>query len=522
MNYALENIDDGTVHLSKALRLFVYVGSNVAVIVLLGSAIALFSEVNARLVYVVLLWAMCSSPILWLDRLNGAYFLLIVYTMVYFVFFGLGDGMSMLLGEAASAEQGVLTPAEAVILASLLGLIAAYRLMASSTRPASSASGTRDWSFAAMLRVGALFWLVGTASLAYWQIYIVNDRTNVSLIKNLNSLGPGLTTLFMLGQLVQPLGILILAYAYAAYRRNYLLPLIIAVVLFQVILGFVADFKGEAMSAGIVVIITKGYVDGKVPKAWLAGAALFIVFVFPVFQAYRTDVRGAHGVTSVQAAQNLVSTFQKSVDAATRIKSGYGGAEYRAQSFWQRSSLKPSVDLIVTKTGEGAPFQWGATLAPLAAAFVPKILWPDKPSIAVGQVFNNTFHIGEVADTYISPSHVGEVYWNFGWLGTVLLMPVIGILLGAIGARFSAYPFLSLTGLMVTLVTVRLLVINSESSIASEYVVWLRSMGAIFLLHLVFAKVGIVPDVRRGKAAQRSAISAHGNRAIARFPHLMR
>jgi hypothetical protein len=514
------NSDDRSVQLSTPLRQSAYVAGNIAVLVFLGMSVALFSPANPRFLYVVLLWALCSSPILWLERLNGPYFLLMTYAIVYFVFFGLSDFMSILTGGTPSGEQSILTSAECVILVSILCVIAAYRLVAGRARVNAASAPPRDWPYSAILGIGMLFWVAGTLSLAYWQIYIVTDRTNISLIKNLNMLGPALTTVFMLGQLVQPLGILVLAYAYAAYRRGYLLPLIIGVVLVQVVLGFVADFKGEAMSAGIVVIITKVYVDGKVPKGWLVGAALFVVFVFPVFQAYRLNVRGEHGVTSLQTVQNLFDTVKKSVDAVARVKSGLGGADYRVQSFWERASLKASVDLIVAKTGNGIPFQSGATLVPLAAAFVPKILWPDKPSVAVGQVFNQAFHIGEVADTYISPSHVGEIYWNFGWLGTVLLMPLIGVLLGAIGARRSASPYLSLTGLLVTLVTIRQLVINSESSIATEYVVWLRSMAAIWMLHLLIARAAVVPDIRR-RNAQAPKVEPGPGAGAARFPHLL-
>jgi hypothetical protein len=232
-------------------------------------------------------------------------------------------------------------------------------------------------------------------------------------------------------------------------------------------------------------------------------------------------------VTSAETALNLFETLKKSLAAVDKVKSGYGGAEYRVQSFWERSSLKPSVELIVTKTEAGVPFQSGATLTPILAAFVPKLLWPDKPSIAVGQIFNNTFHIGEVADTYISPSHVGEVFWNFGWLGTLLLMPLIGVLLGVIGSKCNAAASLSLTGLMVTVVTIRLLVINSESSIATEYVVWLRSMAAILLLRLAFAKAAVIPDSRRGDIGSGEGDPAAGHDdAItsgtpARFPHLL-
>lgn len=351
-----------------------------------------------------------------------------------------------------------------------------------------------------MLGVGLTFWIVGTASLVYWQTFVITDRTNASLMKNLSQLGPGLTTIFMLGQLIQPLGILILAYAYARYKRVYLLALILLVVFAQIVLGFVADYKGEAMQAGILVIITKTYVEGRLPKAWLLGAALFILLAFPVFQAYRLQVRGEGGVTSLQTLENLVDTLKSSLLANEKVEAGVGGSAYKSQSFWQRSSLKPSVDLIVGRIGVDKPFQMGATLTPLAAAFIPKIVWADKPSLAVGQVFNREFDISAVADTYISPSHVGEIYWNFGWPGILLISPMIGLLLGFIGIRCSADAHVSITRLLIVVVTVYAFAIGSEGTIAVAYVVWLRSVAAIGLMHWLFARraSGAATDMRKG------------------------
>jgi hypothetical protein len=297
-----------------------------------------------------------------------------------------------------------------------------------------------------------------------------------------------------------------------------LLALALLVVFTQIVLGFVADFKGEAMQAGILVVIAKTYVDGKLPKMWLLGAALFVVLAFPVFQAYRLQVRGEHGVSSLQTLQNLVSTLQSALQAHEKADAGFGGAAYQTQSFWERASLKQSVELIVQRTGKEKPYQKGATLTPLVAAFIPKILWPDKPSVAVGQVFNKEFQLAE-ADTYISPSHVGELYWNFGWLGVIVGSASIGVLLGFVGTRCAAVPCASLTRLLIMVVTIYAFAIGSEGSIAVAYVPWLRSMAAIGILHWVFARLGAREAADPGNAAP---IVGPGQGGQPAFPQLLR
>jgi len=480
------------VQLSPSLRMSLYFGLNAAVLLLLVIGTAVSVPSNPRFVYVILITAICASPLLSMERINGKYFLLAVYLTFAYIYFGFGDVMGVLLGRTPEEEGGILTGAESVILVSLIGLAAGYHAAVRQVQEKLQVTSSRDWPFAAVVVVGLAFWLVGTASLTYWQVYVIGDRSSATLVKNLASLGQGYTTLFMLGQLIQPLGVMILAYAYAAYRRGFLPVMILTVAFIQVVLGFVADYKSEAILVGMLVIITKTYMDGRIPKAWVICGGLFIMLAFPVFQAQRLAVRGEQGRSAADTLSNIWETLQKSIDAKAKVQSGFGGAEYRVQSFWERASLKGSVELIVQKTGKDVPYQYGQTLTPILSAFIPRIIWSEKKSLPVGQIFNKDFNISVDADTYISPSHVGEIYWNFGWAGTLLLLPATGFLLGFIGSRCTAYPELSLTRMMIMFVTIFGFVVRAEGSIATEYVVWLRSMAVIGLLHLALARRTVV------------------------------
>lgn len=508
--------------LSPASRMALYAGLNVAVLLVLVICTAVSAPTNPRFVYIVLVTALCTSPLLSMDRINGRYFLLATYMAFAYVFFCFGDVMGILLGRTPEGPEGVLTAAECVILASLLGITIGYRVAARPPRKKSEVTRSTDWPFGAVVVVGLAFWITGTATLTYWQVYVIGDRSSATLVKNLSSLGQGYTTLFMLGQLIQPLGVMILAYAYGAYRRGFLTVMIIAVTLIQVALGFVADYKSEAMLVGMLVIITKIYIDGRIPKVWIVCAGLFIMIAFPVFQAQRLAVRGEQGRSAADTLTNIGEALQKSISAEAKVESGFGGAEYRVQSFWERASLKGSVELIVQRTGKEVPYQNGATLTPILFAFVPRLLWEDKESLPVGQIFNKDFHISVDTDTYISPSHVGEIYWNFGWAGTLLIPSAIGYLLGFIGSRCVAYPVLSLTRMMIMFVTIFAFVIRAEGSIANEYVVWLRSMAVIGILHLVFSRgaarpttVAIMNSGNRTDISRRSPL-------VELFPNLLR
>ena len=119
--------------------------------------------------------------------------------------------------------------------------------------------------------------------------------------------------------------------------------------------------------------------------------------------------------------------------------------------------------------------------------------------------------MSEVEFTYISPSHLGELYWNYGWTGAVLGMLIIGMLLGFLGARFSLSDRVTLARIMVVIATIRLIILGFESSVAAQYVLWIRSMLAIGVLHFLFARqqVGAASTVEANQTAPSPAMIAN-------------
>jgi hypothetical protein len=67
-------------------------------------------------------------------------------------------------------------------------------------------------------------------------------------------------------------------------------------------------------------------------------------------------------------------------------------------------------------------------------------------------------------------------------------MPLIGLLLGFVGTRFNLENGTSLTRVLVLLVTAQTLCMGFGGTIPIAYIVWSRSMAAIGLMHLIFAR----------------------------------
>jgi len=73
---------------------------------------------------------------------------------------------------------------------------------------------------------------------------------------------------------------------------------------------------------------------------------------------------------------------------------------------------------------------FGETMEYAAYAFVPRLLWPDKPSVTRGAWFSTRLGLFQTeadATTSVGMTAVGELYWNFGLPGIVIGMLSIGL-----------------------------------------------------------------------------------------------
>ena len=462
------------------------IGSIAMLLVALGGAIVRGASVGVG-VYVWFLYTLCSVPLLVLKRLNGRYALLGIFMGLYFVFFGALDFQHLLLGSDMPEPErdGFLTTAECAILLSAVLVLCGYFAGSRAGEREERTSVLAEWPTSVMLLVGVSLWLLGTAAMIYFQVFVSPEKTMYSAHRGMAAMGPLLTFVVMLGHMMQPLGILILSYGYARHRGPLWTTLILAVVSLQVAVGFVEDVKIQAIMGGALVIMCRTLVDNRLPKGWIFGGILFIIFAFPVFQAYREEVAGARGLDRAQAFRQLDKVIEIALASREKVSEGHTGQ--RAQTFIERASGKESLELLFQHVGYDVNLLYGRSLMAVPMAFVPRLLVPDKEDISVGQLFTKEV-LKSDTDTYISISNLGELYWNFGWPAVFLGMPLIGLLLGFVGTRFNLENGTSLTRVLVLLVTAQTLCMGFGGTIPIAYIVWSRSMAAIGLMHLIFAR----------------------------------
>jgi hypothetical protein len=366
--------------------------------------------------------------------------------------------------------------------------------------------------------MGLTFFLLGTLAMAYFELVVATENTMRSTLQAFEAMGPLLTFAVMLGQMIQPLGAVILAYGYAKSRSGFWGLLITVVVALQVLLGFLTDTKGTVVLALIIVAVTKSLWDGKVAKVWLLSIILFATIMFPILQANRI-VRSERGWDRAQVLENFGTVIEAAIEQRDKVYETHGGV--RSQTFLERTSGELMLETLFDKVTESGTYLNGATLAPVAYTFIPRLLLPDKVDVQVGQLFNRTFMHGSKDDfLYLSVSILGEMYWNFGWAGIIVGNLLFGGLLGVVGVRTSLAKSRSLTRLLILLLTVKVLCRGYEDSIALSFVTWLRCMAAIGLLHLAFSRPARDQETSAAGSTDVAVVPVDGSGV--RFPNLLR
>jgi hypothetical protein len=507
-------------------RTAVYQGLNLTALLASFAGAQIHDLPAGMAIYACALLALCTTPLLFLARLNDRYALLGIFMGCYFLFFGAMNLQMTLLGTdlIQPERDGFLTPVELLVLTGGACALVGYLLVAARWEPGRGRQPTAEWPAGAILLVGLVLWLSGMTASFYYQIYVVPSKLGFAAAKGMASMGPVLTLLVMLGQMMVSVGALMLAYGYAKFGGARWMVLIAFVVLTQVVVGFIEDIKMQAIMAPVLVIMTRALVTNRLTKGWIAFLVVFLMVAFPVFQAYRA-VTGERGLDRAQALQQLDQLFEKAVSATEKVNTG----RERAGTFLERSSSKGNLDLLLAHVGVDVPYLEGASLVAIPYAFVPRLIMPDKKDMSVGEMFGRVI-LKSDSGVFISISHVGELYWNFGWGGVIFGMGAMGMLLGFVGTRFSLENGVTLTRVMALVVTAQPLCMGFGGTMPISYVLWLRGMAAIGFMHLCFARrvapgaLTSQPSAQRDLPQPRTAVTLPVALAqpVPRFPNLLR
>lgn len=165
---------------------------------------------------------------------------------------------------------------------------------------------------------------------------------------------------------------------------------------------------------------------------WLAGALLAVVLVLLRGAAlqYREEAwYGAH-MGPVQGAE----TFATLVTHRVMEQGPVSALSSSGATVGRRVSLAGVLADVVQRTPDDVPYWGGRTYVSLIGSFVPRFLWPGKPVKNLGQRFGHRYGYLDPSDQHTSFNFpfLVEFYANFGALGVLVGMTLVGAILGAL------------------------------------------------------------------------------------------
>jgi hypothetical protein len=169
----------------------------------------------------------------------------------------------------------------------------------------------------------------------------------------------------------------------------------------------------------------------------LATLAL-VLFLSPVKSDYREKVwyGGAPETAEMSAPEKVVFWLQQATEYWGDTLSGNRDLSEATSSATGRADFIHQVAHIHAMTPSVIPYQYGGTYSYFLVAFIPRVLWPDKPTAGNANAFfavtyGITSEEGAKTTTF-GVSLLGEAFINFGWYGVVLIMLLQGTIISVL------------------------------------------------------------------------------------------
>jgi hypothetical protein len=247
-----------------------------------------------------------------------------------------------------------------------------------------------------------------------------------------------------------------------------------------------------ANAASIMIICAAAYIAErhKIPRLAVLTVLLFTLF----FQVGKEDFRSVYWYQQTQATQiDRVSFWiNASLEKWQKALTDSSGSDFREllNKSVSRVSLLAQSANVLEETPKAVPYQYGQLYSYLLITFIPRFVWPEKPSVSEANRFYQVTY-GLTAEEDLNNVAIGvgiltESYISFGWIGVIGIMFLVGIFFD-----FYQTAFLSKTsGVLMTSLGIALLpqMLGIESQMAAYVGGIVQQVGLSLLVFLPIIK----------------------------------
>ena len=325
----------------------------------------------------------------------------------------------------------------------------------------------REWSAEAAIGVALISIPLGWAVILGHQFGLIPARAGSGV---LGAVGMGAS-----------FGIGLLALAFQRYRSKAALLLLILVSPPTMMFNFFTASKMLFLMPLVMIAIVHVIVTRQLRLWWIVGFVLVMAAFYPIAKEYR-EYMYASGRSAVQ----VIASPQGAFHVIQGVLDGYRPIDYMKLGLEATASRLQGLDILSTilrDAGTRVPFQGGWSLAYIPIAYVPRLFWPGKPALIIGGwVTENFCYPGIESST--GSTWMGELYFNFGWLGIVVGMILLGIWFRVLQESFLGTDA-TIPSMLAGVVTIWMLATGVGGDLLGPTNTVIFNVAPIFLMHLL-------------------------------------
>jgi hypothetical protein len=252
---------------------------------------------------------------------------------------------------------------------------------------------------------------------------------------------PALSKYPSLGSFIITSGTVSISVFFMLWRTNKLPPYEAAALMFVALPLVLIKMGSSGFLTPLMLLVTllislEIWLGKKTPWKAIIILPLFFILIYPVAFHVRNKIWNPSvnlaATEKIALSTKIVLNFYGFQLGKTGVdygfspfsKTSYGGAVTRI-------SHELILSQVIQKTPHEIPFWGGNTYKPLLTKLIPRAVWAGKPTEKVGNTFGRRYG-------FLPPTEYGmslnlpwmpELFANFGWMGLILGMPVIGFLM---------------------------------------------------------------------------------------------
>lgn len=314
--------------------------------------------------------------------------------------------------EATALLPGDLVIGQLVVLLSLVSIISAYWLPVGRFLASVFPRPRIEWPLPTILVLAIVMMVIG------WPLRVLAGLGVVPV-----EFGTGVVGTLYKGCIFSNA---ILMLAWIRHRSLFALSLMLVNLVLGLLVGLLQASKTEVLIHPITMGLTWVVVHRSFPLRWVAAGVVGLMVLYPSVSFVRALQE--EGWTVQRAFANPVATLSSvSQNIATTDRGEWLATGL--ESTINRTDGLGVATVLIRDTPRISPFLHGESLMLFFYAFVPRVLWEDKPIIGLGQFITSTYGSGPQVRSNTAVTQIGDFYINFGTPGVVGGMVLLGLLM---------------------------------------------------------------------------------------------